>query len=221
MRVASGLLAASILAVGLVATPAEASSSDEARSVSLLNGERSSRGVAKLPVSGDLTSIARRHSERMAADGRIYHNNALPSQVGGNWKAIGENVGRGGSVDAVHQAFMGSSSHRSHILDGRYNQVGVGVAVRDGTVYVTQVFVQRATAPRAPPRRVSRPAPPSRVHRRPPPRRPRIVAPPPPVAPPVAPPIDPPAARQVGLLLRLLAHDADVINPTTGLSMGL
>jgi cysteine-rich secretory family protein len=217
MRLASGLLAATILAGGLAATPSEASSSDEARSVSLMNGERSSRGIAKLPVSGALTAIARRHSERMAADGRIYHNNALPSQVGGNWKAIGENVGRGGSVDAIHQAFMDSSSHREHILDGRYNEVGVGVAVRDGTIYVTQVFVQRGSAPRPPPRRVSRPARPSRVHHRPPPR-PKVVAPP--VAPPVA-PLDPPAARQVGVLLRLLAHDADVINPATGLSIGV
>lgn len=205
------LLAAAIIAAGSL-TPAGASSGDEARFVSLLNGERSSRGTARLPVSGSLTSIARRHSERMAADGRIYHNSALPSQVGGGWKAIGENVGRGGSVDAIHRAFMGSAGHREHILDSRYNQVGVGVAVRDGTIYVTQVFVQRGAARRAAPRVVERrrPARPTRV--RPP-------APPPPPVTVVA--VDPPAAREVAVLLRLLAHDADVIDPATGLAAGV
>lgn len=207
-RLAPIVLAAAIIAVG-APTPAGASSGDEGRFVSLLNGERSSRGIARLPVAGELTAIARKHSERMAADGRIYHNSALPSQVGSGWKAIGENVGRGGSVESIHRAFMDSAGHRAHILDSRYNEVGVGVAVRDGTIYVTQVFVQRATVRRAAPR-AERPARPSRA-RRPASPPPRVVV--------VA--VEPPAAREVAVLLRLLAHDADVINPATGMAAGV
>ena len=82
----------------------------------------------------------------MAARHGIYHNNSLPSEVGGNWAKLGENVGRGSSVSQVHNAFMDSSTHRVHILDSAYNQIGVGVfRGSDGYVYVTEVFAARGS----------------------------------------------------------------------------
>jgi hypothetical protein len=40
----------------------------------------------------------------------------------------------------LHAALMASSGHRANILDRNVSQVGVGVTVRNGTVWVTQVF---------------------------------------------------------------------------------
>jgi hypothetical protein len=136
------------LLVALPSSPAAAtSSSDEGSLLSLTNGERSSRGIRTLSSVSDLASLAEQHSRDMAAQHAIFHNNSLPSEVGGNWHKLGENVGRGSSVSQVHNAFMGSSTHRIHILDSAYNQIGVGV-VRgsDGYVYITEVFAARGVS---------------------------------------------------------------------------
>jgi hypothetical protein len=49
-------------------------------------------------------------------------------------------VGYGPSWSAVETAFMNSPHHRSNILDSDYTQIGVGIVVRNGRVWVTQVF---------------------------------------------------------------------------------
>lgn len=126
---------------------ASALTSDEGSLLSYTNSARASHGLAKLSLASDLVAVARKHSAEMAAKGTIYHNSSLPSEVSG-WRKIGENVGRGPSAKAIHQAFMSSSSHRAHILDGAYDQIGVG-AVWGGSgsnklLYVTEVFVDRA-----------------------------------------------------------------------------
>ncbi|MEX2503773.1 MAG: S-layer homology domain-containing protein, partial [Egicoccus sp.] len=41
---------------------------------------------------------------------------------------------------SLHTAFMNSEGHRRNILDTQVTQIGVGVEVRDGTVWVTKVF---------------------------------------------------------------------------------
>ena len=171
-RARRGLLTAALvgilLAVALPSSPiASASSSDESRLASLVNAERASRGLHSLSVASDLMSIAHRHSVEMANKRSIYHDSALTSEVRG-WRAIGENVGRGPTAKSVHDAFMGSSSHRSHILSSRYKQIGTGaVKGSDGLLYVTEVFVDRGTVRVS--RSVSRPRRvyhPVHIHRR-------------------------------------------------------
>jgi hypothetical protein len=97
-----------------------------------------------LAVDGSLVSVARRHSQRMASSGTIFHNSNLPNEVPPGWQSLGENVGMGPSCDAIHNAFMNSASHRANILDPDFNFVGVGVVVAgDGTIFVTEVFMQK------------------------------------------------------------------------------
>ena len=142
-----------------VATPAEASY--ESEFVSRMNGARASHGIRAYPVLGDLASVARRHAERMASQRRMYHNPNLGSEVGG-WQRIGENVGRGSNVQVIHNAFMGSASHRANILSTSFTQVGVGVArASNGELFVSQVFRRpygTTVAPPPPP-----PPPPART----------------------------------------------------------
>jgi Cysteine-rich secretory protein family len=207
-RARRGLLTAALvgilLAVVLPSSPiASASSSDESRLVSLVNAERASRGIHTLSVASDLMSIAHRHSAEMAASRSIYHNNALPSEVRG-WRAIGENVGRGPTAKAVHDAFMRSSEHRAHILGSRYKQIGTGaVKGSDGYLYVTEVFVDRGTVRVS--RSVSRPRRVYHAVRRVHHRRPRAVKA-------VVVTFLPPD-RTVGMLLRLVALDSEVAAP--------
>lgn len=124
---------------GLASTVAPAPQDAEAQFTELVNSERAAHGSARLPVAGDLVDVARRHAERMAAEGRLYHNPNLGSEVQ-NWQTVGENVGTGPSVEEIHQAFMASGSHRGVILDGTFTQVGIGVAIKGDTIWVAQVF---------------------------------------------------------------------------------
>jgi len=115
--------------------------------------------VGPLAGASDLVVVAREHAARMADEGRLYHNARLGDEVTG-WQALGENVGRGRAVDQIHTAFMESPSHRANILDARFTQIGLGVVVRDGEMWVVEVFRQPAAgAPRSPPPRDPAPRP--------------------------------------------------------------
>ena len=143
--------------------PASASPAAEQRVLQLLNGERTSRGIAALTSSGDLAAIARAHSGRMADQNFLHHNASLTSQVT-NWSSVAENVGYGGSADGVHSALMASQGHRTNMLNNVYTDVGIGVVVRDGRTWVTQVFRRPiVVAPVAAPRPMAAPRPAGKV----------------------------------------------------------
>ena len=161
LRRLSSFVAATAVALAAlaVAAPAAHASTEESQFTSLANNERAKRGLRGYVVSSDLVAVARRHAQRMAASGTIYHNPKLGSEVSG-WQAVGENVGMGGSVSSIHQAFMNSASHRANIVDSDFTQVGMGTAKDSkGVLYITQVFRQpfgssqpkpRTVAPRKP-----------------------------------------------------------------------
>lgn len=120
----------------------------EAGFVKRIAAERVERGLPELRLAGDLTEVARRHAARMAADGRLYHNPNLASEVSG-YKVVGENVGNGGSVGAIHEAFMASAIHRRQILRPGYREVGVGVVWSADLMWVVEVFREPAGQPAA------------------------------------------------------------------------
>lgn len=145
-RLLAGLvlaLVAALLPVAAVASPAE-----EGTFVSLINQSRSSAGLAPLTVASELVGYARSHTDQMIAAGKIFHSsNAQLAGASSGWSALGENVGMGPDPQVLHNAFMGSPSHRANIL-GNYNYVGVGAAhAPDGTLFVTVIFMLKETAP--------------------------------------------------------------------------
>ncbi len=81
------------------------------------------------------------HSYNMARYQRLYHTpeDKLRERVT-RWEILGENVGRGASVDSLHQAFMDSRAHRDVVLYKPFNYVGVGVVQKDGNMWVTILF---------------------------------------------------------------------------------
>jgi uncharacterized protein YkwD len=139
---AAGIMAASMTLFLLPTAPARAASAPEAQMRHLINQERTERGKGALATNERMARIAERHSRDMAEAGTIYHNDHLGSDLhfadASGW---GENVGMGGSVSRLHGLFMDSSPHRKNILKGTFDRIGVGVVKRDGTTYVTVVFV--------------------------------------------------------------------------------
>lgn len=209
-KVLAGILLGVLVAVGSLvgtSTPAGAASAgDEAAFVSKINALRQSKGLGTLAVSGELTSIGRAWSERMLAAGAISHNPSFPSQVSANWLKLGENVGHGGSVDSLFQAFVNSPAHYKNLVDPDFTHVGVGVVVGpDGSLWTAHQFMRLATSTAA----AARPAPAPKPAAAPRVASPKPAAPKPaaaaaPAAAPVAPPAPPAPTVRIVLSLENL-----------------
>ena len=176
----------------LQATAAHADpGSEEAQFFSLTNQLRVSHGLNPLASYGGLVSIARSWSGNMAAAGSISHNMNLPNEVSGPWTKLGENVGVGGSVDSIQNAFIASPHHYENLVDPVYNYVGIGVVDSGGRIWVTVDFMQLnntpATAAPAPVQRVQRPRTTAAPRPAPVPQPVPVTAPPAPAAPPPPP----------------------------------
>jgi hypothetical protein len=134
-----------MLALGMALLPMAAaradSVSDEAAFVAKINGLRASKGLPALQVHENLVAKARSWSATMAAAGRIWHS-TLSDGITANWNKLGENVGMGGSVDGLHDAFVASLHHYENLVDPAFSHVGIGIVVSGKTIFVTEVFMQ-------------------------------------------------------------------------------
>jgi uncharacterized protein YkwD len=112
-----------------------------ARSV---NASRAAYGLRPLLIRPALSVVAKNWALRMASVNTLSHNPALTTQVRrlSQWRLVGENVGFGPTASSVQRAFMRSAPHRANILNRSFTQIGVGVVVARGRVWVTQVFLR-------------------------------------------------------------------------------
>ncbi len=138
-----------VLLVVLVVTislglPTGADSTTEADFLTRINASRSANDLTSLSIDGALQSFARVHTQDMMDSNSIYHSTSAELQAAGGagWSRLGENVGRGGSADSLHAAFMDSAGHRANIL-GDYNYVGIGTNTLEDVLYVTVVFMKK------------------------------------------------------------------------------
>jgi len=118
---------------------AHASDAAEANYLARLNGERRAHGLPPLREMADLDRVAQRWSRQMADATRLSHNPRLTTLVTG-WRAVGENVGEGPTIDDLDDAFMASPPHRANVLDRDYTQVGIGTVRADGILWITVDF---------------------------------------------------------------------------------
>ncbi|MGF1618195.1 MAG: CAP domain-containing protein [Acidimicrobiia bacterium] len=143
------VISLSVMGLGLSAA---ADAGQENEFLAAINSSRTAAGLAPLAMSGGLQTYARSHSIDMANANQIYHSTSaqLAAAAGSGWTNLGENVGRGPGVAALHSAFMGSSGHKANIL-GDYNYVGIGTTTKDGYIYVTAVFMKKGATTAAAP----------------------------------------------------------------------
>ena len=151
-----GIMAVLAAVVSLVALPpltgaASADTmSDEISFVARINQLRASQGLPALTVDARLTETARAWSATMARVDRLHHNPNLAAQSPFEWLRLGENVGMGPDVAALHDAFVASPDHYRNLVHPSYNGIGVGVVRSGGILWVTQVFMQGPVQPMAP-----------------------------------------------------------------------
>jgi len=119
----------------------------EAEFVQRINALRAEQGLDALEVHSNLVAKARDWSSTMADAGEIWHSD-LADGITANWKRLGENVGMGGSVEALHDAFVASPSHYENLVDPGFRHVGIGVTVdSEGTIFVAEEFMELASQP--------------------------------------------------------------------------
>jgi uncharacterized protein YkwD len=102
------------------------------------------RGVAKrgsLRLDPELSRAARLHSREMLKQDKLYHtpSDKLSRRVT-NWTILGENVGVGGDVQSLHDAFMASPAHADNVLYDSFRHMGVGVVKKGDKMWVTVIF---------------------------------------------------------------------------------
>ncbi|MEM7287448.1 MAG: CAP domain-containing protein [Actinomycetota bacterium] len=132
---------------GSAGTGGSVATGSELAFVQHLNAERASRGLAPLIVDASMTVAARDWSDDMADGGFLAHAPDITVGAPNGWRLVGENVGRGSSVDGLVDAFMASPGHRANVLDVRFDRVGVGVATdEDGRLYTTHRFADAPTS---------------------------------------------------------------------------
>jgi hypothetical protein len=216
------LLLVSLIASVVVGASARADAgpdnpaADEAQFVAMVNQTRASVGAPPLSVNGQLTALARQHSQVMADAGTIFHANPISAGVTAPWTKLGENVGTGPSVPPIMTAFINSPKHYQNIVDPSFTSIGVGVVWVGPQMFTTHRFMQTSgggappppppppptTAPPPPP---DPPAPPPTTA--PPPATTRPITPPQSTAPqvPATPAFTPPSATRERLAIVLLA----------------
>ena len=128
------------------------------------NEARAAAGLPPLARDANLDGIARGHAADMAVRGYFSHvgpeglgptdraavaGYTCEKRTGGVvWTGVAENIytswphaaySEGVAADAVDW-WMDSPGHRQNILDGRYDRLGVGVAIGGGDFYAVQNF---------------------------------------------------------------------------------
>lgn len=160
MRIRGGVVAAiTVVVLGFLVPGAGAivSPTGEVELLDRTNTARAAEGLTSLAAADDLVAVARRHAQRMADEGRIFHNANLRNEVEG-WQVVGENVGRAGSITEVHDAFMASPAHRANVVEPRFTEAGMGVVDHNGELWVVEVFRQPMPAAAAAPAPTPQPA---------------------------------------------------------------
>jgi uncharacterized protein YkwD len=139
---------------GDFAKPAPETLELEKQAFDIVNKKRIDDGLEPLHWSDDLARLARLHSENMARhnffshtgrDGKLVSDRADEMGIK-DWNSIGENIafnrGFKKPAESACEHWMQSPSHRANILDRKWRESGIGMAIApDGSYYFTQVFI--------------------------------------------------------------------------------
>jgi len=120
----------------------------------MVNDLRASLGADPLARHPDLTLVARRWSEEMAATERFEHNSEYSAQYPPGWRRTAENIAFGETsetltADALQrlaamsfESLLDSPGHYANMTDPHFTHVGVGMARGSSTLWTTQNFAE-------------------------------------------------------------------------------
>lgn len=144
------LIAVAVAIPASLAVAQEVDPAAEQEMVRLVNAERAKIGLPALQVDDRLTSIARQHSQLLAAKHSLSHqypgepdlrHRIVATGLRSNYS--GENVAYDADAPRAHQGLMNSPPHRANILRPEFTTVGIGVVRNGNLIYVTEDFARR------------------------------------------------------------------------------
>ncbi|MGH2591789.1 MAG: CAP domain-containing protein [Actinomycetota bacterium] len=141
------LLLSALLMAGVGPLTADANAEERygrrRQMLGLTNEDRTARDRRELNFAAALSKYAKSHSEAMAREGYLFHSSQdqLRAVLNGyDWSIAGENVGVGGSLESLEDAFMESRLHRENILRREFARAAVGIVREEGRLWVTVIF---------------------------------------------------------------------------------
>lgn len=123
--------------------------SDEKEVFDLINKQRTQNGLSPLKENNELQRVARIKAQDMVNNNYFSHTSPTygsPFDMMKNFKisynTAGENIAGNTSNSAAVTAWMNSPGHKANILNGNFNQTGIGVVKgsKYGKIYV-QMFI--------------------------------------------------------------------------------
>lgn len=123
---------------------------EETLMVNLVNVERKKAGLPAYEVDMQLMKVARIKAEELVTKAYFGHDSPvygsyfqMLTDFSINYTAASENIAGNENVEAAHNSFMNSPSHKSNILSTGYNRMGVGLMddPRYGKVFV-HLYIQ-------------------------------------------------------------------------------
>jgi uncharacterized protein YkwD len=130
-------------------------SDDEKALVELTNKSRAEEKLAQLKINPLLCKVARQHTLNMCKHEKMAHvldGKSVAQRVtdaGYDYRKVGENLAKAyGDAKApasppteIHKKWMESKGHRAHILEPKYTEIGINMALSEkGTYYYTVVY---------------------------------------------------------------------------------
>ncbi len=107
-----------------------------------VNETRAQYGVKPLEPDAVLTAAAQKWAVHISNVERLDHKKDLGRGMGNTWTKLGENLGRGESIEAVYAAWMASPRHLANIVDPAFDSFGFGVVSQNGDFWMVQRFKQ-------------------------------------------------------------------------------
>lgn len=143
-----------LLIVGCSLEGRAAAQTDLAHQVfALTNQDRQERGLRPLEWNGALAAAAEAHAAWMIREPTLLHQYpgepelmTRAAHAGAHFRAIAENIALGPTAHSIEDQWMHSTPHRTNILDGKMNAIGVAVVRRGGTLYAVEDFAQTNAA---------------------------------------------------------------------------
>lgn len=113
--------------------------------IALVNRSRAENGLGQLKHNITLDLKADAWAQRLRDACNLSHSK-LSDGAPRQWLKLGENVGYGGTISQIHDAYLNSPGHRANILDPVYNSMGAAAVWGDcdgqHRVFTVQVFMK-------------------------------------------------------------------------------
>jgi hypothetical protein len=121
--------------------------------LALVNQARAAAGAGPLRWDENLSLAARKHCQRMAAEGPISHRYAgelglseRAGLAGAHFDLIEENIAIGKTPEEINDEWMHSQGHRENMLNPAVDRVGIAVVASRGILYATADYAHGVQA---------------------------------------------------------------------------